>query len=152
MPVSIRPERPDAQDAAALIEELEAHLASLYPSESRHGYSVDKLIAQGVAFFLLREGETPAGCGGIQLFGTEYGELKRMYVRPAFRGRGFGKLMLDHLVDYARTRHVGVLRLETGVHQAAAIAMYEQAGFRRIRPFGNYTDDPVSRCYEMKTD
>jgi putative acetyltransferase len=150
MPVSIRPERPDAPDAAALIEELEAHLASLYPSESRHGYSVDKLIAQGVAFFLLREEETPAGCGGIQLFGTEYGELKRMYVRPAFRGRGFGKLMLDHLVDYARARHVGVLRLETGIHQAAAIAMYERAGFRRVPPFGNYSDDPVSRCYEMK--
>jgi ribosomal protein S18 acetylase RimI-like enzyme len=73
-------------------------------------------------------------------------------LRPAFRGRGFGKQMLDHLVDYARTRHAGVLRLETGVHQAAAIAMYEQAGFRRIRPFGSYTDDPVSRCYEMKID
>jgi GNAT superfamily N-acetyltransferase len=57
---------------------------------------VDKLIAEGVAFFVLRQSVTPAGCGGIQLFGTEYGELKRMYVRPAFRGRGYGRLMLDH--------------------------------------------------------
>jgi ribosomal protein S18 acetylase RimI-like enzyme len=73
-----------------------------------------------------------------------------MYVRPAFRGRGYGRLMLDHLANFARSRGVGLLRLETGIHQAAAIALYERAGFRRIPPFGPYTDDPVSRCYEMR--
>ena len=150
MAVSILPERPDSDDARALILELEGHLAQHYAAESRHGYSVDKLIVEGVAFFVLRQSVTPAGCGGIQLFGTEYGELKRMYVRPAFRGRGYGRLMLDHLANFARSRGVGLLRLETGIHQAAAIALYERAGFRRIPPFGPYTDDPVSRCYEMR--
>src|SRR5438128_6040392 len=92
-------ERPDSADAIALITELEAHLEPLYPPVSRHGYSVEKLIAQGVAFFVLRESDTPAGCGGIQLFGTEYGELKRMYVRPQFRGCGYGMLLLNHLEE-----------------------------------------------------
>ena len=95
MSATITPERPDAADAVALIEELEAHLASLYPAASRHGFSVEKLIAEGVAFFVLRCDGTAAGCGGIKLFGTEYGELKRMYVRPQFRGLGLGKLMDD---------------------------------------------------------
>src|SRR5262245_40080647 len=107
MPI-ITPERPDTADAKALINELESHLATLYPRESRHGQSVEKLIAQSVAFFLVRENGTPAGCGGIQLFGTAYGELKRMYVRSPFRGLGFGRLMLDHLADYARTRGVNL--------------------------------------------
>ena len=111
---------------------------------------MEKLIAEGVAFFLLREDGTPAGCGGVQLFGTGYGELKRMYIRPAFRGRGYGRLMLDHLVNFARSRGVGVIRLETGIHQAEAISLYEHAGFRRIPPFNGYTDDPVSRCYEKR--
>ena len=53
MPASITTERPDTAEARALIGELEAHLATLYPRESRHGYSVEKLIAQGVAFFLV---------------------------------------------------------------------------------------------------
>jgi putative acetyltransferase len=143
-------ERPDTPDATALIAELEAHLEPLYPRESRHGYAVEKLIAENVAFFLVRDEGTPAGCGGIKLVGTDYGELKRMYVRPQFRGKGFGKLLVDHLAEYARRHAIELLRLETGIHQHAAIALYERMGFDRIPPFGPYTDDPVSRCYEKR--
>jgi len=150
MPIRITAERPDTQDARALISELDAQLEQLYPSESRHGYAVEKLIAQGVAFFLIRHDGLPAGCGGVQLFGTEYGELKRMYVRPRFRGLGLAKAMLGHLADYASDRGVHVLRLETGIHQHEAIGLYERAGFRPIPPFGDYTDDPLSRFYEKR--
>ncbi len=150
MEVTITTERPDTADARALIDELEAHLATLYPRESRHGYSVEKLIAQGVAFFLVRDNGTPVGCVGIQLFVTDYGELKRMYVRPQFRGLGFAKLMLDHLSYYARSRGVRLLRLETGIHQHAAIGLYERAGFQSIPPFGAYRDDPLSKFYEKR--
>ena len=148
MTVTITREHPATGEATALILELESHLAGQYAAESRHGYSVEKLIEQDVAFFVLRDGAAPAGCGGIQLFGTEYGELKRMYVRPEFRGRGFGRLLLDHLAAHAQRHGIQLLRLETGIHQTEAIAMYERAGFRRIPPFGPYRDDPVSRCYE----
>lgn len=144
----ISPERPDTTDAKALIAELEALLEPFYPRESRHGYSVEKLITEGVAFFLIREAGVPAGCGGIQLHGTEYGEIKRMYVRPQFRGLGFARLMLNHLESYGRSHGVGLLRLETGIHQQAAIRLYEGMGFRRIPPFGNYKEDPLSWCYE----
>jgi putative acetyltransferase len=150
MAVVITPEHPASPDATALITELDAHLEPLYPRESRHGFSVQKLLADFVAFFVIRDGRAPVGCGGIKLFGTEYGEIKRMWVRPPYRGSGFGKLMLDHLADYAKSHGVGVLRLETGIHQHAAIRLYEQVGFRRIPPFGPYTDDPVSRCYEKR--
>ena len=150
MAAIITPERPDTADASALVEELEAHLAQFYPSESRHGFSVEKLIAQGVAFFVIRNDGVAAGCGGILLVGAEYGELKRMYVRPQFRGLGLAKQMLDHLADYARSQGVTTLRLETGIHQHAAIGLYERAGFRQIPPFANYTNDPVGRCYERR--
>jgi len=143
-------ERPDTPDATALIAELEAHLEPLYPRESRHGYAVEKLLAENVAFFLVRDEGTPAGCGGIKLVGTDYGELKRMYVRPQFRGKGFGKLLVDHLAEYARRHAIELLRLETGIHQHAAIALYERLGFQVIPPFGPYTNDPVSRCYEKR--
>src|SRR5438132_4350746 len=150
MSAVITPERPDSADATELITELEAHLEPLYPTESRHGYSVEKLIAQEVAFFVLRDNDTPAGCGGIQLFGTAYGELKRMYVRPRFQGQGFGKLLLDHLADHARGHGVGILRLETGTHQTAAISLYERMGFQRVPPFGDYVEDPLSLFYEKR--
>jgi putative acetyltransferase len=150
MPAIITPERPDTPDAMTLIEELEAQLAPLYPSESRHGYSVEKLIAEAVAFFLIRQDGAPAGCGGIKLFGIEYGEIKRMYVRPQFRGLGFAKMMLEHLEEYARSQRVGILRLETGIHQHAAIHLYERMGFRSIPPFGEYQEDPRSQFYEKQ--
>ena len=148
MPAVITAERPDTPEAMLLIEELQAHLESFYPPESRHGFSVPRLIAENVAFFVLRVDGAPAGCGGIKLVGSEYGELKRMYVRPQFRGSGFGKLILNHLAACARTHRVPLLRLETGIHQADAIRLYERQGFHRIPPFGPYTDDPLSLCYE----
>src|ERR1044072_1984054 len=140
-------ERPDSEDAVTLIAELEAHLDPLYPRESRHGYSVEKLLREGVSFFVLRDNGTPIGCGGVQFFGTEYGEIKRMYVRPQFRGLGFARLILDHLCEYSRSNGINVLRLETGIHQQDAITLYERAGFRLVAPFGDYKPDPLSRFY-----
>ncbi len=150
MPTVIVPERPDTTDAMTLITELETHLAPFYPSTSRHGYSSEKLLQEGVAFFVTRHDEIPAGCGGVQLFGTEYGELKRMYVRPQFRGLGLGKLMVEYLADYVERHGVSVLRLETGIYQQEAIGLYERSGFQRIPPFGAYREDPLSLFFEKR--
>ncbi len=151
MTTQIFPERPDSPDASALIAELDAALEPFYPSANRHGYSVEKLIQQNVAFFVLREDGQAAGCGGIQFFGDEYGELKRMYVRPKFRGKGFAKMMLHHLENFARENNVRLLRLETGIHQHEAIALYEKSGFVPIPPFGEYVNSAdTSLCYEKR--
>jgi ribosomal protein S18 acetylase RimI-like enzyme len=73
-----------------------------------------------------------------------------MYIRPQFRGLGFAKLMLDHLSEYSRSHGINMLRLETGIHQHDAIALYERAGFRLIPAFGDYKPDPLSRFYEKQ--
>ena len=148
MPGIIQPQRPDNPDAIQLIDELEAYLSPMYPQESRHGYSVEKLIRQGVAFFVTRYDNLPAGCGGVQLFGSEYAEVKRMYVRPQFRGLGLARQMLDRLAAYTRQHGASVLRLETGIHQHEAIKLYERYGFERRPPFGAYTNDPLSIYFE----
>ena len=149
MPITIVQERPDSADAVQLVAELDAHLNSLpYPQESRHAFSVDKLLRESVNFFVTRYEGKPAGCGGLKLFGTEYGEVKRMYVRPACRGLGLGRLILDRLAGYARERRVSLLRLETGIYQTAAIGLYERYGFRRRSPFGAYRDDAMSIYFE----
>ena len=150
MEIVITAERPDTPDAIKLIEELEHELAPLYPDESRHGYNIEKLLRLNVAFFVTRKDGLPAGCGGIQLFGHEYGELKRMYVRQEFRGLGLARLMLERLSDHAREHEVYLLRLETGIHQHEAIALYESWGFSRIPVFGEYREDPLSLCYEKQ--
>lgn len=142
--------RPDAPEAVQLIAELEAHLAPQYPQTSRHGYSIEKLLREAVAFFVVRQDGDAAGCGGIQLYDTDYGELKRMYIRPQYRGRGLARLMLDRLAEHARENGVALLRLETGIYQTDAMRLYERWGFVRIPPFGEYRDDPLSAFYEKK--
>jgi len=142
-------ERPDTADAMKLIEELETVLNPLYAEESRHGYSVDKLVREGVHFFVARAAGKPAACGGIQFY-PGFGELKRMFVRDAWRGRGLGYAMLEHLGQHARANRCAVLRLETGVHQHEAIKLYERWGFTRIEAFPPYKPDPVSIFYEKR--
>ena len=154
--VTIRREHPATEAASELIAELDSYLSPLYPQESQHGYSIEKLVRQQVEFFVLYDNGEPAGCGGVQFFDDRqepdgaYGELKRMYVRDRFRGRGFGKRLLEHLERLSTDRGVTTMRLETGTRQPEAVGLYEKAGYYRIPPFGNYWDDPVSLCYEKR--
>jgi putative acetyltransferase len=150
MKVQITERRPDAPDALVLITELQTHLESLYPPTSRHGFSVDRLIAESVAFFVVSVDGEPAGCGGIKIVDGDYGELKRMYVRPRFRGAGLGRMILEELARYAQSRAVNLLRLETGVHHGEAIRLYERCGFYRISAFGPYSENPDNLFYEKR--
>ena len=152
MNVTIAAARPDSPDVARLVEELEAELAASYPATSRHGFSVERLVTDGVDFFVLRVDGEPAGCGGILFVDNEFGELKRMYVRPEFRGTGLGRRLLVHLASHARSRGITLLRLETGHQSAAALGLYERFGFRRIPPFPPYVPDPLTLCMEMRLE
>jgi len=149
MTIAVEEARPDSADALELLAELDSALGGHeYPPESRHAFSVERLVREGVAFFVARYEGAAAGCGGVKLFGEEYGEVKRMYVRPAYRGLGLGKALLERLAEYARGRNVRVLRLETGIYQTEAIGLYEGFGFRRRAPFGEYKEDPMSVYFE----
>ncbi|MBN2085259.1 MAG: GNAT family N-acetyltransferase [Anaerolineales bacterium] len=150
MPVAISPERPDTADARSLIAELDAYLIPLYPPASHHGYPVEKLIAEDVEFLIARCEGVAAGCGGIKCYEPDYAEIKRMYVRPPFRGLGLGRAIMEHLEDHAAERGIRVLRLETGILQAEAIGLYDRMGYTRIEAFGEYLPDPLSHFYEKR--
>jgi putative acetyltransferase len=73
----------------------------------------------------------------------DYAEVKRMYTRPAARGRGVAKALLYRIEDEARRANKSVLRLETGTDQQEAIGLYERMGFRPRGPFGPYAAMPA---------
>ena len=146
--ITITPERPDTPDARQLLAELDAYLLELpYKAESRHAFPIEKLLREQVAFFVTRYDGHPAGCGGLKLY-PDYGEVKRMFVRPSHRGLGLGKAMLDHLASLTRQQGIDVLRLETGIYQIEAIGLYERYGFDRRTPFSEYKVDPMSLYFE----
>jgi GNAT superfamily N-acetyltransferase len=151
MQITITEEQPDSPEALKLLSELdEALWLHPYPPQSRHAFTVEKLIREGVAFFVARIGAEAAACGGLKIFESDYGEVKRMYVRPVHRGHGLGKAVLNHLAAYAQQQKVNVLRLETGIYQVEAIGLYESWGFQRRPPFGGYSVDPLSVYFEKR--
>ena len=151
--IEIEEVAPDSPDAVELIGELDDHLmAHPYPPQSRHAFSVEKLLRERVVFFVTRCEGKLAGCGGIKMFDADYGEVKRMFVRPEFRGKGLGKAMLRRLAEYARESGTGVLRLETGIFEVEAITLYERCGFARRAPFGEYVEDPLSVYFERSIE
>ena len=151
MTISISEVNADSTDAVTLIGELDEHLmAHPYPPQSRHAFSVEKLLREQVVFFLTRYEGQLAGCGGIKIFDGDYGEVKRMYVRPEFRGKGLGKAMLRRLSECAQARGLCILRLETGIYEVEAIGLYMGFGFERRAPFGEYVEDPLSVYLEKR--
>lgn len=146
--LSIQPEPPDTAEAEALLAALDAHLGGLYAPEHCHGLSVAALQNDAVTFLVARWDGVAVGCGAVLRVGDEYAEVKRMYVAPPWRGRNVAQALLEHLERVAQQNGSPMLRLETGIHQRAAMALYERRGFVRRKAFGDYTDNDVAVCYE----
>ena len=90
------------------------------------------------------------GCGGI-LLASGYAEIKRIFVSPQSRGLGIGRRLLTTLETEARSLGFDLLRLETGIYQPEALALFEVMGFTTCPSFGDYPpDDPNSIFMEKR--
>lgn len=135
-------------DAARLRVEQQAELAARYDGveDIEPELPPDEMLAN----VLVRLDGEAVACGSLRAapaYGEGWGELKRMFVRPAARGRGLSRLVLRELETIATERGLRRLILETGVRQPEAIALYRSAGYRRIPRYGPYVDEPSSVCY-----
>lgn len=92
----------------------------------------------------------PAGCIALRKLGPQVCEMKRLFVRPAYRGQGVGKVLVDKVIDEARNIGYTHMRLDTlpGLMDTA-IALYRSLGFVEIAA---YTDDPVEGAQFMELD
>ncbi|MEU8155465.1 GNAT family N-acetyltransferase [Micromonospora sp. NPDC048986] len=89
-------------------------------------------------------------CGGLQALDAETGEVKRMYVRPAYRGRGIARQLLAALEECAFRQGHSVVCLETGTYLPAAIALYTSCGYQQVPVYGEYVCNPYSVCFAKR--
>ena len=150
--VVVRAESPDQDDLRKLLQQLDAHMSSLYPAESNHLLGIDALQQPDVRFLVARQSGTARGCGALKLERDGTAEVKRMYVDPSSRGLGIGKSLMRAIEETALRESVKTLRLETGIHQPEAIGLYIASGFREVPAFPPYRPDPLSRFFAKEID
>ena len=148
--VEIKPVRADSDDAISLIQALEDDLRARYPGIISHGLRPDDPMHQRFVFMVAYADGQAIGCAAIRELPHDVGEVKRMFVRPRWRGRGVARKILTSLEDHALERGFVALRLETGSGQPEAIGLYRSAGYREIPAFADYVGNAVSVCFEKK--
>jgi GNAT superfamily N-acetyltransferase len=148
--VSIEAVSPASAEATMLIEELDAELGRRYPGLPAHGLR-DRDLAHPLTVFVIgRFAGDLVACGATRHVADGVAEIKRMYVRPAMRGHGFSKQILDALEGEARKAGITRLILETGDRQPEAVSLYQSVGYRAIPPYGEFKHSPISRCFEKR--
>ncbi len=88
----------------------------------------------------------PIACGAIKEFNEQEAEIKRMFVRPEYRGRGIGLDLLQKLELWASELNYTECILETGKNQPEAIRLYQRGGYTLIKNYGVYENDEDSVC------
>jgi GNAT superfamily N-acetyltransferase len=140
----------DRPPATELVEAMIAEVAQWYGRIDVPGAPTatpEQMTPPGGAFVVVYEDGAALAGGGIKRLDDGACEIKRMYVVPAARGRGLGKVLLEALEDEARRLGYAIARLDTGPEQPAAQRMYERAGYR---PIENFNANPFASFWGEK--
>ncbi|HEY4149543.1 MAG TPA: GNAT family N-acetyltransferase [Chitinophagaceae bacterium] len=148
--ITIHRTRYDDPAFKSLTRELDADLRARYLTEQDKFDPLNKMD-ESVKVVLACNGPTPIGCGALRPLEEEKTiELKRMYVQPAFRGRGISRRVMEELEQWAAEAGYHFIRLETGNKQPEAIGLYTRHGYQLIPAYGVYRHIDTSICMEKK--
>lgn len=99
--------------------------------------------------YLASSGSTPAGCIALRRIDAERCEMKRLYVKPVFRGKRIGNILISKIISDAREIGYRQMLLDTFPFLQAAIRLYQQVGFYEIP---SYNDNPMDTLVYMCLD
>jgi GNAT superfamily N-acetyltransferase len=92
-------------------------------------------------------GAEPVACGGIRRLSGEVAEIRRMWVSPMARGKGYGAVLLRALEDEARAARYETVQLDTHGGLSPALALYTSAGYLEIE---RYNDNAFAQHFFAK--
>ena len=103
----------------------------------------------GGMILLARTDGKVAGCAALRKINTETCEMKRLYVRPEFRGKKIGLLLAEKIIEEAKKIGYRKMRLDTTPQMKEAILLYKSLGFREIKP---YRYNPIEGAIYMEKE
>ena len=139
-------EATEAADIDAVRELVLAHVEERATTPGVEHMQADAMrlpgpyVAPRGAIWLAQSGEEAVGCVALRPLPGSVGEVKRMFVARAWRGRGVGRALLEALIERARTLDYERLRLGTLADMTQAQALYRSLGFV---PIARYRDDEM---------
>jgi putative acetyltransferase len=128
---------------------LNAEMSERY-GELQKWYDQFNIIKSNATVVVAYAGDLPIGCGCLREFGEEAAEIKRMFVKPGFRGTGIAEKILLELEKWASELGYSVTVLETAIKQPEAIRFYTRLGYKRIENYGQYAGNDNSICMSKR--
>jgi GNAT superfamily N-acetyltransferase len=152
-PLTFRAMPLDQDPARSLVEAMRAEIAEIYAGVVLDGPEMPKagpreLGPQGGVFHVGFDPDGVAVCGGgVKALGDGTCEIKRMYVIPEARRKGYARELLVALEDAARELGYEIARLDTGPRQPSSERMYREAAYE---PIHNFNGNPVASFFGEK--
>tara|TARA_B100000029_G_scaffold108367_1_gene99678 strand:+ start:123 stop:590 length:468 start_codon:yes stop_codon:yes gene_type:complete len=138
----------DNPEVDELLKNHFIELRSVSPAGSTHVLDIDGLKDSSIKFWSLWENEKLAGCGALKFLDESHGEFKSIRVADLYRGKGYGKKIIAHLIEEAKKLKIKRISIETGSGKffKSARKLFKNFGFKECKPFSHYKIDPNS-CY-----
>ena len=102
-----------------------------------------------IILLLSHEEGTATGCVGVRELDPRTAEMKRLYVRPNYRGRGLGRQLAEAAIAAARNAGYGRIVLDSLPKMRAALALYRELDFREVPPY-LAQPTPGATCFELR--
>lgn len=139
----------DNPDFITLVKELDAYLAAI-DGDDHVFYAQLNTIGKLKYIVVLYMDQQPVACGAIKEWGENTMEVKRMYVKPANRGKALASKVLKELESWAKELGCTRCVLETGKRQVEAIRLYEKNLYLPMANFGQYQGVENSLCFSKE--
>lgn len=96
------------------------------------------------------ENDVPVGSASFKKYDDECAEIKRVFVKKEYRGRGISNILMKMLEERAREKGFKYFILESGEPLVSAMALYRKSGYKVIPNYGQYVDMEESVCMKKK--
>ena len=136
---------PSSADALELTQRLFFELEAIYGKGTIEDFVEEN--SGFIYFMVLKSGIINIACGGVNHIDETTAEIKRMYVKEEFRGKGMSKLVLNSLEEFIKNNGYKKIILETGGKQPEAISLYRKFGYSEIPCYAHHSLDPESLCF-----